>query len=70
MPPANLKTETLMLTSAELPGSGRFWALYERLDNGPVAHVRYAGLLPCQDGETPEALLTRARAQLAALQGD
>lgn len=56
----NLQLEPFFVAPATVPGLGRFWALFERLDAGTVSHARYAGLLPAQEGETAEALTIRA----------
>ena len=64
MIPANLNLEAFALTPAELPGSGRFWLLWERLDTGPVSHFRYVGLLVQGESETPQQLTERARLRL------
>jgi hypothetical protein len=64
MLPANLKRAAFLLLPAELPGCGRFWEVYERLDEGQVCHVRYLGALPpLEGGETTEALYDRAQAR-------
>ena len=65
-PPVNLAQSALVLVPAELPGLGRFWGVYERLDGGAVAHVRYLGVLPGAADETAEALTQRAAAQFAS----
>lgn len=67
-PPANVGAARV----AVVPGAlvpGRVWLVYERLDGGEVAHVRYVGLLPAQDGETAEALMERAAAKVAEERG-
>jgi hypothetical protein len=68
--PDNLRQSALCLVPAELPGLARFWAVYERLDAGPVAHIRYLGALPGRDGETAEQLTTRALEQFGGAEGD
>ena len=68
MIPANLKLSRLILTPASLPGSGRFWLVYERLDAGDVCHIRYLGLLPAREGETTEAMVSRAAAHFEGRQ--
>ena len=69
-PPDNLRQTALCLVPAELPGLSRFWAVYERLDRGAVAHMRYLGALPGLDGETAEALTIRALKTFGDPQGD
>ena len=63
-PPDNLFLSRFLFCPAELPGSGRFWTVWERLDGGDVLHARYLGLLPDEDGEA--TLLTRARERFPA----
>ena len=43
--PDNLIVAPVLLCPADLPGIGRVWLRYERLDDGPVSHVRFCGLL-------------------------
>lgn len=59
MPPVNLSTQLMVLSPALLPGGVPFWLVYRRLDEGPLCHVQYLGLLPQADGETATALLER-----------
>lgn len=63
-PPHNLTLGTVLLTPAELPGSGRFWAVYERLDGGGVVHAVYRGLLVQAADETINDLWRRAETLL------
>lgn len=60
LPPQNLRQADYLLAPADLPGLGRFWAAYERLDTGGVIHGRFLGVIPGIEGETAEALLVRA----------
>lgn len=64
MPPANLVTGRLLFAPAAVPPYP-FWCVYERLDGGAVAHVRYLGLLPRREDETAEALVSRAGERFA-----
>lgn len=59
MPPVNLSTQPLVISPAILPGGQHFWLIYRRLDEGPLCHVQYLGLIPQADGETAAALMQR-----------
>lgn len=59
MPPENLFHAPVMVVPADLPPVG-LWAVYELVEPGRVAHARYVGMMPRLEGETAEALMTRA----------
>ena len=60
MIPANLRRAGFVLEAAELPGIGRVWEVWERLDLGMVTHLRYVGILPPAEDESAEGLMERA----------
>ena len=60
MIPDNLAGTGLLIEHAEIAPGQPVWAVWERLDHAGVSHVRYLGILPQIDGETPETLTARA----------
>ena len=66
-PPLNLALGPFLITPAERPGFGRFWAVYRLLDRQEVSHAIYLGVIPQVDGEATDALLSRISDKFAIL---